>query len=160
MKCTRRGFTIIEVLVVFGILATLLSIGYVSFVGIERRAPLSGSTDTLIGDMRDQQTKAMTGDTQTGVISDDYGVHFLSNAYVLYKGVNYNSADSTNAVTPLPANVTASTTLPGASVVFTKGSGDVVGYADGANTVTLTQNLSGEKKTITINLYGTVTSIQ
>lgn len=161
MKGTRLGFTIIEILVVLGILATILSIGYVSVVAIQRRAPLSATADVLMGDLRGQQTKAMTGDTQTGAASDRYGIYFQSNAYILFKGSSYNPSDTTNAITPLPTNITVSAvTFPGSSVIFAKGSGDVVGFAQGGSSVTLTQNLSAEHKKLTVNRYGAVTSIQ
>lgn len=160
MKGTRPGFTIIEIIVVVGILATMLSIGYIRFVDIERRAPLSATASVVVGDLRGQQTKAMAGNTQTGTDSDSYGIYFQSNAYILFKGSSYNPSDTTNAVTPLPTNITVSTAFPGSSVVFAKGSGDVVGFTQGGSWVTLTQNLSGEQKTITINRYGAATSIQ
>jgi type II secretory pathway pseudopilin PulG len=160
MKGTRLGFTIIEIIVVFGILATLLGIGYISVVNIQRRAPLSATASVLVGDLRGQQTKAMTGDTQTGATSDSYGIYFQSNAYILFKGLSYNPSDTTNAVTPLPTNITVSTVFPGSSIVFAKGSGDIVGFAQGSSWVTLTENLNGEHKTLTVNRYGAVTSIQ
>lgn len=160
MKATRIGFTIIEVLVVLTIFITLLGIGYVSVVGIERRAPIAATENTVIADLRGQQTKAMAGNARTGFAPDSYGIQFSQNAYTLFKGATYNAGDPTNTVTALPASVTFSWTLPGASVIFAKGSGDVSGYSALGNTVTITQTLTGEFKTITINRYGAVTDIQ
>lgn len=160
MKVTHIGFTIIEVLVVLTIFITLLGIGYVSVVGIERRAPITATENTIIADLRGQQTKAMTGNARTGSSPDSYGVHFEQNSYTLFKGVAYNASDPTNTVTELPTNVTLSWTLPNASLIFTKGSGDVSGYSAIGNTFTITQTLTGEYKTITINRYGAVTDIQ
>lgn len=130
-----KGFTIIEVLVVLSIFVTLLAIGYVRMVDIERRAPISATVNTFIADLRGQQTKAMSGVEQT--------------SYIL-----------SIASYPTSANISISTTFPGSVITFTKGSGDVAGYSSGANTVTITQNLTGEHKTLTINQYGAVTSIQ
>ena len=160
MKATRSGFTIIEIVVVLGILATLLSIGYISAVNIQRRAPLSATVSVLMGDLRGQQTKAMTGDTQTGTTGDSYGIYFRPDAYILFKGSGYNPSDTANAVTPLPTNIIVSTAFSGSSVVFAKGSGDVAGFSQGSSWVTLTQNLSGEHKTLTVNRYGAVISLQ
>lgn len=127
-----RGFTIIEVLVVLVIFITLLSIGYVSVVGIERRAPIGTTATTFIADLRGQQTRAMTGENQ-------------------------NSYSISIADYPVPANITMSTTFPGSTISFAKGSGEIV---EGTNTVTVTQTLTGEHKIITINRYGAVTQIQ
>lgn len=156
----KKGFTIIEVLVVLTILITLMGIGYLSVLGIERRAPVSTTENAVIADMRGQQTKAMTGDAQAGSAPDSYGIYFQTNAYVLFKGAGYNANDPSNAATPLPDNITITTTLPNASVIFTKGSGEIAGYSPIANTLTITQTLSGDHKDITINRYGAVTQIQ
>ncbi len=139
MKCTmpagRQGFTIIEVLVGLTIFITLLSIGYVTVLGIERRAPINATVSTLIADLRGEQTKAMTG--------LDQGTYSISiPAYTV------------------PTNIALTTTFPGSVITFTKGSGDISGYSSGGNTVTITQTLTGEHKTITVNRYGAVTSIQ
>ncbi len=130
-----KGFTIIEVLVVLSIFMTLLAIGYVRMVDIERRAPIGATVNTFIADLRGQQTKAMSG-------------------------VDEVSYSLSIASYPTPANISIGTTFPGSVITFTKGSGDVVGYSPGANTVTITQNLTGEHKTLTINQYGAVTQVQ
>lgn len=135
MKGTRLGFTLIEIIVVFGIVATLLGTGYVRVVGIERRAPVTATVNTFIADLRSVQTKAMTG-------------------------VDKNSYSISIADYSTPENITISTTFPGSVITFTKGSGDIAGFVPGNNTVTITQTLTGEHKIITINRYGAVTSIQ
>lgn len=160
MKSTRAGFTIIETLVVLVVFIALIGLGYINIVGTERRAPITATVDTLVGDMRGQQTKAMTGDSQTGSTSADYGIYFQANSYTLFKGTSYNAGDMANAVTPIPTYVAISTTLPGSSVIFTKGSGDVAGFSSSGNTITVTQTLTGEHKVISINRYGAVTQIQ
>ena len=160
MNKIQRGFTIIEIIVVLGILATLLSIGYVRFTDIARRAPLSATVETVIADLRGQQTKAMSGYAGGGSAADDYGVYFDTNSYTLFKGPVYSALDSTNAKTLLPDYITCSSVLPDSSVVFTKGDGEVLNYSTSGNTITLTQTLSGEQKTITINRYGAVLSVE
>src|SRR5689334_15423888 len=92
----RQGFTIIEIIVVVAIFATLMSIGYIRATDIQRRAPLTATVDTLIGDLRGQQTKAMSGDARSGASNDNYGIYFQSNAYILFKGT-YSSSNPANA---------------------------------------------------------------
>lgn len=131
----RVGFTIIEVLVVLTIFITLMAIGYINVIGIERRAPITATVNTFIADLKEEQTKAMTGENQT----------------------NYSLSIAAYTV---PQNIVLTTTFPGSVIIFAKGSGDIVGFSDGNNTVTITQSLTGEHKTITVNRYGAVTQIQ
>ena len=131
----RKGFTIIELVVAMGIFATLTAIGYIRSVDIGRRAPIGATVDTVIADLRQVQTKAMTG-----AIQQSYS--FSIPSY------------------PTSANITISTTFPGSVITFTKGSGDIAGFIPGNNTLTITQTLTGEHKIITINQYGAVTSVQ
>ncbi len=140
----KLGFTIIEMIVALSIVATLFSIGYVRMVGIERRVPVTATVDIFIADLRGQQTEAMTG-----VNRSTYGISIAGSSYT-----------AGSSVITLPTNITIHTTFPGSVIVFTKGSGEVEGYSSGANTVTITQNLTGEHKTLTINQYGAVTSVQ
>ena len=157
----RYGFVFIELIVVASIIATLLGIVYVRSTDIERRAPLTSSVDTVIADLGGQQTKAMVGESNGSGIVANYGIHFETNTYSLFTGASFNSADTTNAVFTLPTNITVNhTTLLNNTVNFAKGSGEVAGYTEGANTVTLRQGLSAEEKTITINRYGIVWQVQ
>ena len=135
MKSVRVGFSIIEVLMVLTILTTLMGIGYVSVIGIQRRAPITATVNTLIAELRGEQTKAMVGANQ-----ENYSVSI--------------------ADYPTPEYITLTTTFPGSVISFAKGSGDIIGYSQGNNTATVTQTLTGEQKTITINRYGAVTQIQ
>jgi len=140
----KNGFTIIELLVVLTVFIALIGLGYINIIGIERRAPITATVNTFIGDLRGQQTKAMTGVAQGSFI-------------LAVSGTSY-SIDS--SVVALPENVTIVTTFPGSVITFTKGSGDISGFSSGNDTVTVTQTLSGEHKIITINRYGAVTQIQ
>lgn len=113
----------------------MLSIGYVSVVAIQRRAPITATVDTFMADLRSVQTQAMAGDMQ-------------------------NSYSISIADYSTPENITIGTTFSGSVITFTKGSGDIAGFVPGKNTVTITQTLTGEHKIITINRYGAVISIQ
>ena len=155
----RSGFTFIELIVAMGVFATLVGLATVHLLGGQRTSSLTATTDTLIADIKEQQIKAITGDTAAGSQSS-YGVYFGPGQYVLFAGGTYNPTDSTNAVIPLDSNVVfASINFPNTSVVFASGSGEIVNFSSQAHTVTLLQVHSGEGKTIDINRYGVITSV-
>ncbi len=133
-----QGFTFIEILVVMGMVGILLALGTVRVADIGRRAPLTSTVTTVLADLRGAQTKAMAGANQT---SDTISI-----------GTTHYTVDS--SVISLPDHITMTTTFPGSVIEFTKGSGDVAGFTPGSNTITVTQELTGEAKTITINRYG------
>ncbi len=157
----RLGFTFVETLVVISIMLTLLSLATMSVLGSQRSANLTEAVDIFIADLRSQQSKAMMGKTNNGIVSPGYGVHIASNQYTLFSGISYTQSDPTNTViqfkTPVYANFIG---FPGQSIVFLSGSGEIAGYTQGANTVSLSESNSSVTKTIYINAYGVITEVQ
>ncbi len=155
----RSGFTFIELIVGMGVFATLVGLATVNLLGVQRKSSLTATIDTLIADIKEQQIKAITGDTFGGGQSS-YGIYFGPGQYVLFAGGTYHPNDSTNAMIPLDTNVVfSSINFPDTSVVFASGSGEIINFNSQAHTVTLLQVHSGEGKTIDINRYGVVTSV-
>ena len=152
------GFTLIEIIIVIGILATLFSMGLISIMNIRVITTNTTNTTVFISDFRTQQIKAMTGDTEGRGIPDNYSIKILPSQYVLYHGINYNSSDTSNFVIPTSTGYTLSTTFPNSSIIFASGSGTIVGFTNNQNTVTLKNTSSGQAKTIHFNQYGTTTS--
>jgi len=160
MKMKNRGFVLIEVIVVFGMMAVLIGLTTVNIFGIRRTASVTATIDTLVADTRSQQTKAMSAAVQNGVVPPGYGVRFDTTQYTLFKGLVYTPTDTSNAVVPLDPRVTFSTiSLPNNSIVFASESGEIVGYATSSSSVSVRQSDSGQVKTIQFNPYGVITSI-
>lgn len=149
-----RGFTLIEVLLVMGLLAALSGLTIINLTRPQTRASLDGIVATLVADLRSQQIKAMAGDSLTAASAQAHGVYVQSGAYTLFKGASYSSSDADNFVVQADAGVALNTTLPSTQVVFTKGSGTFSGFASGQNSITVSN--AGESKVITINRYGVV----
>ena len=85
-----------------------------------------------------------------------WGVHFESNKYVLFKGSVYSAVDSYNEEITLPDVLTISAITfngGGSEVVFSKITGETLNF--GTTTI---QNDLGESKNILINSYGTIES--
>jgi hypothetical protein len=73
---------------------------------------------------------------------------------VLFQG---SSAGGSSDFTISPDATTFSTNLPSSKMVFAQRSGEIGG---GPYTITVTNTYGQETKTITINKYGVVTSVQ
>lgn len=135
-----KGFTLIELLLVMGLVAVLSVFTTINLIRPQTKASLDITITTLVSDLRSQQTKAMIGDT--GI---SFGIQFNPQNYVLLNDSFSVSLDS---------NLSLTTTFPSSQVNFARVSGEVSGFVDGSNTITVSSG--GESKTITVNRYGVV----
>ncbi len=155
----KKGFTLVELMVVMGIIAILISYSVVNLTSIQHTTYLGTTIDTFISDLKQQQLKAMVGDTEGRGVNDYYGIRFGTTDYALFHGASY-SVSSSNPVIPLTSSIQFSNvTFPQSRIVFEKGSGEIVGFTVGSNTITLRNTVTSEVKTITINRYGVITQI-
>lgn len=155
----QEGLTLVELLLVIGILGLLFSITFISVFNIRVISTNNSTTSIITSDLKNQQIKAMVGDTEGRGVPDNYGVKILSSQYVLFHGVNYNQADNTNFSVPVENGYTLSTTFPNSLMLFASGSGEIVGFVSNQNTITLTNTSSSRTKTLHFNKYGTITQI-
>jgi len=155
----QAGLTLIELLLVIGILSVLFGIAFVSITNIRIITGNSSANVVLASDLKTQQIKAMTGDTEGRGVPDNYGIKILPNNYVLFHGQNYNNSDTSNFTVAIDSGYTLSTTFPNSTILFASESGQLVGYVPGQNSITITSTPSGQIKTIQLNAYGTITSI-
>lgn len=156
----RAGFVLIEMIVVFGMLAVLTVMTVTNIFGSKRTATLSGAIDTVIADIKSQQIKAMSGAQINGTSPLGYGIYFDSSGYTLFRGLTYSALDITNARVTLDTRLQIVNILfPSSSLVFASRSGEMVGYDSNANSFAIRNVDSGEIKTIQINRYGVISSI-
>lgn len=153
----QRGFTVIEIMLVMAIAAVLVGLSTVSLFNFQRKSNLTATANTFIADLKDQQTKAMSGATEGDTANNTYGVNLTSNSYILFKNT-YSSSASTNFTIALPETVQMTTAFPNAQIIFERGSGEISGYTNGSASVTLQDRNSGEQRVIQLNKYGVVTS--
>ncbi len=157
---TECGVTYVEILVVTGIVAILFAFVYVSLLNVKPTASLQTTITSLASDLRQQQMKAMIGDTEGRATTDTYGIYFQPTSYVLFHGASYAPLDTSNFVVNLDDNLQfSSISLPSSSIIFAKGSGEVVGYSASQNTVTLRNTASGTTKTFQFNVYGSLVQV-
>jgi type II secretory pathway pseudopilin PulG len=154
------GFSLPEVMVVVAILIMSTSLVMGNLFSLRQSTSITTTVDSLIVDMKEQQIKAMVGDTEGGVTAGSYGVYFEATRYILFHGNTYSAADPKNSIVNLDGSIYfSSMTFPGTQIVFFPQSGEVAGFVDGSNTITVKDLKSTKQKVITLNRYGVVTSI-
>lgn len=140
----EAGFTLVELIVVFSIIALTASLVMLGFRSVSRSNDLDRSVSGVMELLRHarERTIASEGDTQ-------WGVHMTSSAAMLFSGSSYlGVAEDTYT---FPQSVTASWSLTGSGddVVFERIDGSTIN--DG--TITLT-NAESETRVITLLTSG------
>lgn len=160
-KYYLSGYSLPELLLVLTILGILFSLTTINLLGVYHKNTLNTSTSTLTADMKQQQLKAMVGDTGGQPSLSSQGIYFESNRYTLYQGDSYVSSDpSSRFVINLSSDLQFSTILvPNSEIIFSKGSGEITNYNPSLDNVTLQNIRTGETKTIRINQFGTIIAI-
>lgn len=157
IRHSNAGFTIQELLVVMAVMAILLGIVVMNLVTIQNRTNLDAAATTLNAEIKQQQLKAMVGDTEGRTTPDTYGIRFNTNSYTFFHGTTFNASDPDNFTIDLADNMQfSSIQLPNQSVVFNRVSGDFYNYNPSLSSVTLTNTTAGESKTIQFNRYGVI----
>ncbi len=151
-----RGFTLVEIIITVGVLTALLTLTSISLLSSRKRTSLNSSVTQVLVDLRQQQAKAMAGDTDGSGTISAYGIYFTTGSYTLFKGPAYSPSDPGNFTISLEPNQSFSSDW---TVVFNSGSGEIAGFTPGNNTLTLTDSLENISKTFTLNRYGVITSI-
>lgn len=148
-----RGFTLVELVVVTSIIIILLGLITISLVRSQQTASLISVTEILLADLKQQQLKAMIGDTEGRATSDSYGIHFDANQYVLFHGTTYSSSDTSNSVINLESNMQFNN--PNYNIIFSKLSGTT-----SAITIELQDKTNSNLKKIHLNTLGVVNQVE
>ena len=151
----QKGFTLVEVLITIAIMSAMSALIFINLGKPQTVASLNGAVETLVADLRAQQTLAMSGNSAGGASQLAHGMFISTNAYTVFAGDPYNESDSNNYTVAPGQNINFSTTLPDSQILFDKGSGEMHDFSAGDNTITVTGDEGS--KTITINRFGVVT---
>lgn len=150
----KRGFTLIELAVVTSIIVTLLGLITINLVRSQRGISLTSVEEILLTDLKQQQLKAMVGDTQGQPIPNSYGIHFDTNRYISFYGPVYSAADSSNFVVNLDSNMQFDNS--GFDIVFSKKTGEI----SSASIIELKDNTNSKIKRIHLNTLGVVNQVE
>lgn len=153
----RIGFTLVEVLIVGALMSLFLGITTQSLFQGARTTSLTERTNQVVRDLREMQVRAMNGETSQSGASLDWSVRFDTDRYTLYPGTIYDRTNAENQVVLLePTMQFTSITFPGNTVTFARGSGDVRSYAQGADTVLLSDTDAHITTLLKVNRSGVV----
>ena len=153
----KKGLTVIELLIVVGILAILLTLGTVVFSSFARKDQLLVQAKEIESILNEARMKTMAGFSLGGDEAFNFGVYFQTDRYILFPGSTYDSQNANNQEFILPTTVEIkSISLPSESIVFEKITGEVMGFDPQQNNFILNDKRSQEEKKMSINQLGTV----
>lgn len=148
------GFTLLELLVVLALAGTLLGFIIINLSSSQQNISLTSTSQVLISDLRQNQIKAMVGDTEGRSTSDSYGVHFDSDKYVFFHGTTYSSSDPSNFTVIIPSNMQFES--PGFDIIFSKITGEIASITN----FQLTDVTTGRGRKIYLNKLGVVDKLE
>ncbi|MFA6081700.1 MAG: type II secretion system protein [Patescibacteria group bacterium] len=152
---SHTGFTLVEIVIVMGIMVVLMMIGSVNFFPIKQKVSLTTTVSNMITDFKQQQLKAMSGKLSTGIYFDPD-----NKSYVVFEGDTYNPANNSNFRINLGDQIeTSIIDFSGRQIIFNPLSGEINNYING-NKIALLNTFSKEQKLIYINKYGIITNVQ
>lgn len=140
-----------------GTIFTLLALIAPNFLNLRSRTSINTTITALTTDLKNQQIKAMTGDTEGRGVPDNYGIYIQPDQYILFRGVNFSPSELSNFPINIDEQYILSTTFANSKIVFEQKSGEIVNFVDGQNSVVIRDPRTGDQKTLLINKYGTVT---
>ena len=151
-----KGFSFVELLVVMGIITILVMIGASSYFPSIQKVSLSSTVQSLISEIKQQQTKSMNGESSQGI-------YFPADqeSYILFTGDTYNVSNTTNFSISLGNQVIInSIDFSGRQIIFAPASGEISGFNPANNKIILKNTVSEELRTINFNKFGIVTNVQ
>lgn len=156
MNESQKGITIIEVILVTALVLTLLVFALLRLPN-PQSTQVSTALTTLVSDIKNQQTKAMVGDTEGRGVPDNYSIYIQANKYTLFHGATFSSSDPSNFPLAAENGYQFSTTFAGGTIVFATSSGEIQNFNPAQNSVTYRNVETGQQKTLLFNKYGTIT---
>lgn len=147
----RRGFSLVEALIVIAILGIIFAIALPSFSEIKNSQVLKNASGDIISYINSTQTE-----TRASKDSSSYGVHFQSDKIIIFKGTIFSANDANNQDIEIVRPATISNiSLTGGATDFYFNRLTGLPSATGSVTVSITGNQS-MAKTITISSTGTL----
>lgn len=146
-KILRMGFTLVEILIVLGVIAVLASFTGLNLVGIYHQRNLNNYSLKIVYILRAARDKSINQENASG-----WGVHFdnSSSSFALFQGSSYNSGIVYQYIR-LSSDVQFVAPASGQDIVFAK----ITGLPSSTSSVIISLvNDANTSSTITINSNG------
>ncbi len=148
----KSGFSLLEILVVIGIIALISTIVIIPFSQFRDRQTLDGAAEEVSSLIAMARSKTMSSEGDTR-----YGIHFTSSSATLFQGATAFPGDdeSANIVINLSPMISMSSTLSGggADMFFQRLTGDTV--QNGTVVISLVAD-NNQKRTLVVETTGNV----
>lgn len=149
----NKGISIVELLIVFAVLAVIFSVVIPQFSKIREQQVLKGAVGDILSSLNKAQSQ-----TLASLNSSEYGVHFESGAVIIFKGTVFSDISPDNEIIKIisPAFI-FDVTLGGVSGDY----GDIFfNHISGVpnKTGTVTVSTSSFSKIITISFTGSASA--
>ncbi len=146
----KKGFTMIEILIVLAIIAIMIAVVLPSFSQMRKNEVLKSAVEDVASAINKAKSQS-----QSSIDSSEYGVHFETNQAVIFSGTAYSAVAASNqrvAITS-PASITSITLSGGGSdIYFDRLSGE----PNKTGTITISNGLTS--KIITISATGSAST--
>lgn len=142
----QKGISAIEMLIVVLILGILLVTASVQFSDLRKNQALQAATSEVVSVLKKAHSQ-----TLASIDSSTYGVHFDTNAVIIFKGTSYPSDSDEMVSITHPASISNINLSGGGSDVYFQ---RLTGEPNKTGTVTI--SISGASKTITIGATGII----
>ncbi|HEY0980360.1 MAG TPA: type II secretion system protein [Candidatus Paceibacterota bacterium] len=145
----KKGFTIIELLIVLTIVGVLMGIASLPIIRFRREQALQNTTNAVLTVINEARAKTLAGTENT-----NYSVRLEADRAILFRGATYQSAAPTNQIFLYESPVVLGTVAlsgGGSTITFDRLRGTTAHHG------TLQLQLpSGTLRTITVTATGTV----
>ncbi len=150
------GFTLIEIITVVGVVLIIIVTAIPAYRNFQKQSDLINTTEEIMNVLRSAQSKTLASEQ-----ASRWGIHFLASEYILFKGVDYDSRNSSfdkNYIIPNSVEI-YEINLEGAGldVVFERITGQTNQF--GNISLRLKTNIS-ETRIIIVELSGQIVSQQ
>ncbi len=139
------GFTLVEVLLIMAIFGLIGGLSIPFYQSFQVTSQLDNTTEEIVQTIREAQIKSMSSEDLS-----DFGIHFGSQEYILFRGSTYAPADVYNETFEIATTMSVST----------GGNNDIIfSSVDGIPNVEasiLVSSNNGKNHNITINGLGVV----
>ncbi|MBN1262896.1 MAG: prepilin-type N-terminal cleavage/methylation domain-containing protein [Candidatus Pacebacteria bacterium] len=154
----EAGLTLIEIIVVIGVLSVLFGLGTVVMSGFARQDRIEAEAKKITACLFQARVKTLAGYSYGQPTALNFGVHFESARYTLFGGIGFNPDNPLNQKFDLaPELAINDISLSSDDCVFEKITGQVRNFDPVNNYFILTDRRGNQKRKISINKLGVVT---